>query len=74
MPPRWPRGSAEAAPWGDRRPVIAVTAAVASQSGAQGGQSPAGPEFQAKNNVPVTVKIGMSGYQRLECFIATLPT
>jgi len=27
-----------------------------------------------KNNFPVTVKIRTSGYQTLECFIATLPT
>jgi len=36
-----------------------------------------GPELQAKflhNNFPVTVKIGTSGYQTLECFIATFPT
>jgi len=26
------------------------------------------------NNFPVTVKITTSGYQTLECFIATLPT
>jgi len=35
------------------------------------------PESQAKktkNNFPVTVKITTSGYQTLECFIATLPT
>jgi len=34
-------------------------------------------EFQAKknkNNFTVTVKIRTSGYQALECFIATLPT
>jgi len=38
---------------------------------------PRGPEFQAKktkNNFPVTVKIRTSGCQKLECFIATLPT
>jgi len=36
-----------------------------------------GPELQTKkikNNFPVTMKIGTSRYQRLECFIATLPT
>jgi len=35
------------------------------------------PEFQAKknkNNFPVTVEIRTSGYQTLECFIATLAT
>jgi len=51
--------------------------------GGQGAQSPGGPEcsapeFQAKNlkknNFPVTVQIRTSGYQTLECFIATLPT
>ena len=57
---------------------------VAWQWGEQCGQSPGGTlssgalEFQAKefkkNNFPVTVKIRTSGYQTLECFIATLPT
>jgi len=35
------------------------------------------PEFQAKDVLEyfsVTVKISTSGYQTLECFIATLPT
>ena len=35
------------------------------------------PEFRAnkiKNKFPATVKISTSGYQTLECFIATLPT
>jgi len=35
------------------------------------------PEFQAiflNNLIPVTVKIKTSGYQTVECFIATLPT
>jgi len=27
-----------------------------------------------KNNYPVTVKMRTSGYQKLECFIATFPT
>ena len=46
-----------------------------------GGQSPAGPQVQGPrvpgkklNNFPVTVKTRTSGYQTLECFIATLPT
>jgi len=36
-----------------------------------------GPPSSRKNffsNLPVTVNIGTSGYQTLECFIATLPT
>ena len=41
-----------------------------------GPPSAGAPEFQAKNknNCPVTVKTGTSGYQTLECFIATYPT
>jgi len=52
----------------------------------QGNSNPVGgvgkvqgaPEFQANNvknkNFSVTVKIRTSGYQTLECFIATLQT
>jgi len=44
----------------------------------RGHPSAGAPEFQAKilffeNNFPVTVKIGTSGYQTLECFITALP-
>jgi len=50
---------------------------VAQQWGGQGAQSLGSPAFRAnlkKNNFLVTVKIRTSGYQTLECFIATLPT
>jgi len=36
--------------------------------------APSSREKMFKNNFPVTVKIRTSGYQTLECFIATLPT
>jgi len=39
-----------------------------------GSASAGPPSSRQKNNFPVTVKIRTSGYQTLECFIATLPT
>ena len=48
-----------------------------SNAVARAGKVQGNPEFHAKikkNNFPVTVKITTSGYQTLECFIATLPT
>ena len=45
---------------------------MARQWGGQRGQSPGGPSSRQK--IPVTVPIRTSGYETLECFIATLPT
>ena len=52
---------------------------VAWQRGGQGGGEVHGPPSAGGPRVPgkkitVTVKIRTSGYQTLECFIATLPT
>jgi len=41
---------------------------------AKSRETPSSTRKFKKNNSPVTVKIRTSGYQTLECFIATLPT